>query len=106
MSTTVATRLKEFRALLSLEQSDLAKTGTIHVQTISRYERGVQSPKLQTVDLWEAAYGLRPAWLFSGEGSPLHEPKDVEKEVRRLLGPLPRVERRRLLTKLLKENDL
>ncbi len=103
MPTTIAVRLKEFRAHLNLEQTDLAKTGKVHVQTISRYERGVQSPKLRTVELWETSYGVRPGWLLSGDGPMLHEPKDIEGEVRRLLAPLGQQERRRVLSSLLNE---
>jgi transcriptional regulator with XRE-family HTH domain len=102
---TVAERLKTFRAYMGLQQSDLADCAGIHLQTVSRYERGIQVPKMVTVDAWHAAYALRPAWLLSSDGPMLDGALSLAGQIRLLLETTERDERIRILETLLKEEQ-
>lgn len=102
---TVAERLKTFRAYMGLQQSDLADSAGLHVQTVSRYERNLQAPKMATVDAWHAAYGLRPAWLLSGDGPMLDGALSLAGQIRLLLETVEQDERVRVLETLLEEEQ-
>ncbi|MGD0265241.1 MAG: helix-turn-helix transcriptional regulator [Candidatus Methylomirabilota bacterium] len=79
----VGNRIRERRTALKLSQAELGKlAGGIHVQSISKYERGVRAPLANVVDL-SRALGITAYELLTG--SPAKDLSGGSEERRRQL---------------------
>lgn len=79
----------------------MADCAGIHVQTVSRYERAVQLPKLEALQAWSDRYGVRIEWLLTGDG-PIDyvDPAAVQDEIVRLFSGLSTNKQRDVLERL------
>jgi transcriptional regulator with XRE-family HTH domain len=68
LSSKISARIKEVREKLGLSQTEAAKKIGVHVQTLSKYERGEQSPSSDTIVAFMENLDINPEWLLTGEG--------------------------------------
>ena len=57
-------RLKELRAELQLSQGDLAEILDVHLMTVSRWERGINSPSLRDIVNMVDLFGVSSDYLL------------------------------------------
>lgn len=62
-------RLRQARLARGLSQEDLARRLGLVSMSISRYERGVSSPRLSRATAIAAELGVSLDWLIRGEGA-------------------------------------
>lgn len=72
-----AKQIKELREVLGYSQAKLAKILGVHVQTISRYERGEVIPSAEILARILVELDISPLWLFTGVGSIYNDNRDV-----------------------------
>jgi len=68
MINKLAVRIKNLREKLALSQKDFADHLGIHIQSISRWERGTIVPSAEAVASIAEKFGADPLWLLLGEG--------------------------------------
>lgn len=68
-----AKQIKELREALGYSQAKLAKILGVHVQTISRYERGEVIPSAEILARILVDLDISPLWLFAGVGNIYNE---------------------------------
>lgn len=68
MNQNLSLRIKELREKLKLGQGDMARKVGIHIQTLSRYERGKLIPSVETLTNIVDALNVNPGWLLHGTG--------------------------------------
>lgn len=66
---TIGERIKEFRLKAGLTQSELAEKLGIPYQSIGQWERGLRSPKIETLQKIAEALGVEPWQLMGYDGS-------------------------------------
>lgn len=66
---TIGERIKEFRLKAGLTQSELAEKLGIPYQSIGQWERGLRSPKIETLQKIAEALGVEPWELMGYDGS-------------------------------------
>ena len=66
---TIGERIKEFRLKAGLTQSELAAKLGIPYQSIGQWERGLRSPKIETLQKIAEALGVEPWELMGYDGS-------------------------------------
>lgn len=69
MSKKLAIRIKKLREKLGLSQQEFADIIGIHLQSISRWERGTIVPSVEAIATIAEEFGADPLWLLMGEGS-------------------------------------
>lgn len=60
--------IKKVRKKTKLTQSELAKLTGVHLQTLSRYERGELIPSADFITKLSKLLNINPTWLLTGEG--------------------------------------
>lgn len=75
-------RIKEIRKSLKLSQTEMAEKIGIHVQTLSKYERGEQTPSAETIVAIADGLGVNLIWLLNGEGEMLRTPSELSIRIR------------------------
>ena len=58
MSVSFGERLKELRKGINLTQASLVETLGVHLQTVSKWERGISEPDLSVLGELAAALGI------------------------------------------------
>lgn len=66
MIVQLGATIRKIRDTLTLSQSEMAKIIGIHVQTLSKWERGEQVPSLETLADIIKKLNIPPLWLFLG----------------------------------------
>ena len=67
-NTELGSRLKQAREQSGMKQSEVCESAGIpKVQTLSAYERGVNSPPLETLKNLARLFGVSTDWLLFGE---------------------------------------
>lgn len=69
-----AFRFKQLREALRLNQGEIAAKTGVHLQTISRYERGELRPSGKKISALVQTVGVNPTWLLTGEGEMFIKP--------------------------------
>ncbi len=69
----ISKRIKEYRDRFDLTQLDISKKCGIPYQTLSRYELGQRTPKIDTAVEIAEALNVNPLWL-QGYDVPMNEP--------------------------------
>lgn len=62
--------LRSLRTAAGLSQQELGDRASLHMTEISRLERGLRDPRLQTITRLATALGLPAGALLEGIGSP------------------------------------
>ncbi|MFW9872548.1 MAG: helix-turn-helix domain-containing protein [Candidatus Thorarchaeota archaeon] len=76
----IGNRIKYLREFLHLSQDQFAKKVGTHKQTISKYERGEQFPKVNMLNPWVDIFNVNLNWLLTGQGEMFLEKKQEEKK--------------------------
>jgi transcriptional regulator with XRE-family HTH domain len=75
MTATIGSRLLKARLKKNLTQAQLAReSGLSSEQLISRYERGVSTPRAGIIVELARALGVSAGWLLSGPSGSRREP--------------------------------
>lgn len=71
-------RIRAAREGLGLSQEDLARSLSLSVRSIGRFESGDSNPSIDTLQRVAEALQVSPAWLLTGEGrGPAEAPAEV-----------------------------
>jgi|GEM_PF-6717952 len=70
---TIGTRIKAVRNYHKLKQAEMAAVINVHLQTFSRYERGLLMPSVEVISLIVEKFNVNPQWLLSAEGEMLKD---------------------------------
>lgn len=65
----LANRIKKLREKLDFSQQEFADIIGIHLQSISRWERGTIVPSVEAIVTIAEKFGVDPLWLLMGEGA-------------------------------------
>jgi transcriptional regulator with XRE-family HTH domain len=68
MNSVIGNRIREIRKALRLNQTEMARRISVHLQTLSKYERGKQIPSYETLVTIADKLMVNPVWLLSGLG--------------------------------------
>lgn len=68
MNSDFSIRFKQLREALGLSQAEVALVLGVHLQTISRYERGELNPSARKISVLADSLGINPDWLLTGKG--------------------------------------
>lgn len=100
--STIAERLKEYRASHNLSLGDMERLTSIPAQTLNRYELGQRSPKLDIAVKIADSIHVHPMWLQGydvgeNEKMPATEHDDGLSEISKLFSELTPDNRSKLL---------
>ncbi len=70
--TLIAARIREARREKGFSQNNLAVALGLHPMTVSKWERSLVTPTLETLVDIESALGVRKEWILTGEGGMDH----------------------------------
>jgi transcriptional regulator with XRE-family HTH domain len=76
MIDKISLRIKDIRKVLKISQSEMANKIGVHVQTLSKHERGEQIPSFETLASIVDRLGINPVWLLAGHGKIFKAPED------------------------------
>lgn len=74
-------RIKELRSSRNLTQEDVANAMKIAKSTYIKYEKGTQSPQLETIEVMAKFYGVDISEFFDEKKTRLRSPVDVEARI-------------------------
>lgn len=64
----IASRIREARREKGFSQNNLAVALGLHPMTVSKWERSLVTPSLETLVDIQRAMGIRKEWILTGEG--------------------------------------
>lgn len=73
MKNNIGTKIKELRKKAGLNQTEMAEKLGVHLQTISRYEKGKLIPSSEILSVLAEKFRVDAGWLLASEPSAVVE---------------------------------